>query len=1289
MGTSAVGITFNVNGRSYTVGEEYSRATPLLEFLRIEGISTGTKKCCNEGGCGVCGVTATLLDPLTGQIRAYSIMSCCMLLYSCNGMDITTVEGLGNTRDGLHPIQERMAVYDGAQCGYCTPGQVMNMYGLLRNNSKPTMNDVEDELDSTICRCTGYRPILDAMKSFAVDAHDSLKGGVIDIEELDGKICKKTAQACSGNCQRSITRPANHRGGNSVWLVPDSQSELLTMLKQKSKNKYKLVFGNTGFGVYKHIDSWNYNVLIDLRKVKDFYTVDLKGDRVIKLGANLTLTNLKELFNKNTDKSLPYASEFGKHLKRTASSGIRNLGSWAGNLMVKHAKPDFISDIFTMFETVGAKISIADGDGNVKDYTLTQFLALGMHGKVIVSAQLPKYKTGHVVVRTLRTSHRLQVCEAHMACGYNFHLESDSLYTVRSRPSIVIQGISKNLMHATRTEEFLTNKNISDSSVLKEAMKILSEELMPETNGPLLASSAYRKSLALGQFYKFVLGVCKGQVTSRYVSGGVDLPRPIMTGTRDYGQLDDSVSPANRPMMKVTARNLTSGEVKFLDDQPVVLDQLFAAAVLSQQGNAKLKNIDPSQALKMPGVVKFIQASDIPGENNWRPKSWYGSGVSELLSSGKVDYAGQPIGIIVAEDEGTALKAAQTVEVTYTDARPVIVDVLDAIKEKSFFPKLGPFTKGDAGTAMASAPHRVKGNARSGEQYHFHLENQTAICCPSDVGGMDVQATSQWIDVTQETVAQVLGMNVSSVNVETQRLGGAFGGKIFYNAPVAGMCAVAAHNLRRSVKLHMDLATNMQYQGCRQGYYYEYEVGFDDKGNILAIIATGYNDAGSSFFALDGDEQTQTWVDNAYHIPNLSWTVQPCKTHRPVATAMRAPGSATSMFSMESIIDHVATYLKKDHLEVRKLNLFEKGQVTLSGMVLEQCLIRDMVAQMEADIVYSQRKKAVDEFNRSNRWKKRGLHVMPNRYAMTYTWLSFNTSVIIYHADGSVVIAHGAIDMGQGIDTKAIQTCAYKLGIPTDRIKVVKKSTTINANSHFTGGSVCSELICLAVIKSCEVLLQRLAPVREKLTNPTWEELIAQAYAGGVNLTAQYWPNPTDHGIPAYNAYSVSCSEVELEVLTGQYQIRQVDYLYDCGKSLNPELDIGQLEGAFNMGCGLFLLEGMKYDNKTGRALSDGTWHYKLPLSKDLPIVFNIKFLRNAPNPVGVLGSKGKSIYCSAVGETPVAQGACPLFALKRAVEAARAEVGVEGWFPLYAPATVEKLQQACLNDVSLFTFGE
>ncbi|BFZ04913.1 hypothetical protein BsWGS_07952 [Bradybaena similaris] len=1269
-------ISFWVNGKQITANGDYPPTASLLDFLRESGLSTGTKGCCYEGGCGICIATVTFLDPVTNTNRAYSVNSCCLALYSCDGLEITTVEGLGSTRSGVHPIQERLAKFDGAQCGYCSPGQVMNMYGLLKNKPKPTMQEVEDAFDATICRCTGYRSILDAMKSFAVDGPSAASGGAVDIEDLDRKICGRNGADCHSPSKCKTQLQILHNGVQ--WIKPVSLAELCGLLKDYAKENYRLVFGNTGFGQFKELKMENFKTLIDVREVKEFYNVDLEKQDHIILGANLTLTNLKELFESIDDPSLPYTKDFARHLQYVTSTSVRNLGCWAGNLMLKHSHPEFPSDVFTILETVGASINIANDKGKIKSYSLLDFLSLGMCGRVIVSTHLPKYNTQNITVRTLKTSPRLQLSIAHIASGFNFQTDATKDHLVEKKPTIIIQGISTSLIHASKTEEFLTNKKLSDPDVVINAVKTLSAELQESAQSSTAASTAYLVSLALSHFYKFILGVCKDVCHERFVSGGLDFERPVSSATHDYGTVDESVFPATKPMRKITAPNLTTGEVKFVNDLPAVQGQTYAAVLLSTQGNAQICSLDPASALEVPGVLAFVQASDIPGQNNWRPSSLYGTSTSELMSSGPVGYAGQVIGVIVAECERVAQEAVKLVSVSYTNVQPVIVDVLDAIQQKSFYEKLGPFTKGDAEAALNSAPHRVKGNTRTREQYHFHLENQAAICTPTDLGGMDVVATSQWLDVTQEAVAQVLGIPAASVTVEMQRLGGGFGSKILYNLPVAALTAVAAHKVGRPVKLHMDLQTNMQFQGCRQGYYYEYEIGFDNDGKLLAIVATGYSDTGAEFHA-ECNEHTFDYVDSTYFCPTWSWSVQPCKTHRPTITYMRGPGSATTIFAMECMIDHVATYLKKDHLEVRKINLYQNGQTTLSGVVLEHVLAKQVVDQLEADINYAARKQQVEEFNKANRWRKRGLHVMPSRYAMMYTKIKHNTTVTIYRSDASVVIAHGGVDMGQGINTKAIQVCAYKLGIPVDKIRVAKTSSLINANSSFTGGSTTSEIICLAVISCCDVLNERMAKSKASLENPTWEQVVAKSFADDVNMTCQIWPEKV---VDFYSCYTACCSEVELDVLTGQYQILQVDYVYDCGISLNPELDLGQLEGAFVMGLGMFLLESMTLDTQTGKLLTDGSNTYKTPLTKDVPLKFNVKFLRNAPNPVGVLGSK-------AVGETPVAVGSCPMLALKRAIESAREDTGTEGWFPFHAPATVERIQQSCLTDITDYTLGK
>ncbi|GFS24784.1 indole-3-acetaldehyde oxidase, partial [Elysia marginata] len=793
--------TFKINGKQYTVGNEFPPSTTLNTFLRRNGFLKGTKGMCYEGGCGVCLVTVTLYAPILMKQQHYSVNSCLLELFACDGMEITTIEGLGNPKHGLHPIQEQLAKHDGAQCGYCSSSMVMNMYGLLKIKPKPTVADVEDYFDTTVCRCTGYRPILDAMKTFCVDAPPHLKRAVVDIEELDAKLCKRTGNACTGhchgnkatsngNCENQVSRPVHIVGSTAQWLKPTSLEELVSLLKKHSQDNYRLVFGNTGFGVYPKYSTANYDILIDTRHVMELYGIDF--DPTIVLGGNLSLHNLWELFDRTkTDPSIPYGYAFSEHIKYIASTGVRNMACWAGNLMLKHLEPSFPSDIFLLLESIGAKLIILDGDQNRIEVTMPDFLKLDMKGKLMAAMALPTYDTRDIFIRTYKRGLRLQQCVAYVNAAFNFQLDAKSNYLVKGKPTILFGGISSTKIHASATENYLSGKALGDPEVLKGAIKTLEGELVPE---PGFFNPLYRKSLALCLFYKYVLDVCKVKASAAFVSGGAGLTRTPVVGTQDYGTKPEEY-PLTKPMPKTIAPYLTSGVAQYVDDVSGPPGMLFAVPVLSTIGCGTLDTIDATQALEMPGVVAFLKASDIPsgGVNNWRPLALFDSAVEELLSSGPINYAGQPIGIIVADHRETAAAAAEKVKVTYKNVKKPIVTIEDAIKQKSFHPNPpDPYKIGDAKAAIAKAPHKLSGQIKCGEQYHFHMETQSCLCSPTDDGGMDVLASTQWLDGVLETVAQVLGLKQSQVTVENKRLGGGFGGKITQNFLVSGLCALAS-----------------------------------------------------------------------------------------------------------------------------------------------------------------------------------------------------------------------------------------------------------------------------------------------------------------------------------------------------------------------------------------------------------------------------------------------------------------------------------------------------------------
>ncbi|XP_076115153.1 xanthine dehydrogenase-like isoform X1 [Mytilus galloprovincialis] len=1262
-------ITVTINGQKYTVGNEYPPWTSLNSYLRKERISVGTKVMCREGGCGICMVEAKLYEPISDTMKSYPVNSCLCPLFMCDGLEITTIEGVNDV------IPKRLAKYNGSQCGYCSPAQVMNMHALLDfNKGSVSMKEVEDAYDDVICRCTGYRPILDAMKSFAVDSSQKNKTTATDIEELGKMFCSKTGQRCHGKCHPEMGQKLQVIGADAVWNRPATLDELFKAISDNPGKKIRFVFGNTGSGVYKSdLDLANFDILMDLRGIKELYGIDF--DPTVVLGAGLSITQLIDIFTRTKlEPSFGYFTQIRNMLQRVATTSIRSLGCWAGNLMLKHLHPEFQSDIYVSLEAADVGLMIADKTGSTQ-IPIGQFLKTDMTNKVIV-AMLLQSMSDDYIIRMYKVAQRAENSHSFVNAGIRMKIDKSNKFVVKEKPCIVFSGIAKDFVHAVQTENYLLGKELSDVKVIQGAMTTLATELIPDADiDPVEPSVGYRKNVAMGFLYTYFLEVLGNTAGSKFRSGAMPLQRPLSSGQQSY-DTKPMEWPLTEPLMKLEAMNQTTGKAQYINDIPLH-KPLYAAFVTSTVGNAKLQSMDPSKALSMPGVLKFITAKDILGTNNCSPPLDPTFLPEEVLCSGDVMYAGQALGMIVADDEDIANRATEQVLVTYSDQKPPIMSIEDGIQAKSFFPKPGDvFKAGNADTAIANSPKKITGSISWGEQQHFQMETQISICTPTE-DGMDVEASTQWIDLTQQSTAMVLGLPESSINVRVKRLGGAYGSKITRNLIVSAGCAIAAQIMKRTVKLNMDFHTNFKMVGRRVSYRADYDVGCTNDGLLNGIKIQIYGDLGylPNENSLPG---IVPWMDNAYFCENWKLTPVAVKTNKPINTACRAPGSTPAIFMMESIMENVAKELNLDPTAFRTLNLYKKGQKTPLGDVLNYCNIRQLVPQLLASSDYTNRAAAVQAFNQANRWKKKGLSVVPIKFGLSYAGVHYNAIVNIYAGDGSISIAHGGIEMGQGINTKVAQVCAYELGVPMDLIKIKANTTLANANDVTTGGSITSELCCLAVINCCQDLKTRMAPVKAKMKNPTWKEWTQKCIEDKVDLSSRYCVFQPGTEDTRYNSYGVTCTEMEFDVLTGQHLINRVDILYDCGESMNPMIDVGQVEGAFVMGLGYWLTESVKFASTTGQLLTRSTWEYKPPMAKDIPIDFRIQLLKNAPNPVGVLRSK-------AVGEPPLCMSCSALFALKRCVEAARRDIQKDTFFPLDGPATVDRLQELCLVDPSQF----
>nr|CAD7461029.1 unnamed protein product [Timema tahoe] len=1266
--------TFTINDVSYSVAAEVPVETNLNTFIRDYAHLSGTKFMCEEGGCGSCivyvrrkhpttGAEATgvvnsvsspltlrgvgdhptslgrgnvgsrnhtdslyaMLDPLTnhanyffpreenlreparcsrgGLWEHWASDDCLVLVFSCHQWEITTVEGLGDRKKGYHPIQTTLANYNGTQCGYCTPGMVMNMYSLSRQGKGPTMAEMENSFGGNICRCTGYRSILDAFKTLCVDAPPKINNSCHDIETA--RLCRTRNQACTRTCGFSKA-DHNSEGGcripvhilldDAQWYRVSSVDEIFQVFAQIGEEPYQLVAGNTAHGAYRR--RVEPRVYIDVSGVPELRT--LTTTPKVTLGGNVTLREAMEFFNvlSAQDQEYAYTRQISEHIDLIANVPVRNIGTIAGNLMLKHEHREFDSDMFLLLETVGASLIIKADKGSDVTKSPAEFLDYDMNQKVLYQIVVPPY---------------------------------DNTYVFKTYK-----------IHASQSENYLKGKSVFSQETLTGVMNLLEQELQPDYILPD-ASPQYRKGLAEALYYKFLLQLSGSRVKSKYLSGGELLTRPPSSGVQQF-QTDSSQWPLNQPVPKIEALVQCSGEAEYVNDHPPIPGQLFAAFVLTTEAVGNIVDIDPSPAL--------VSAADILAYSIGRtPLSRVGgeANLYLLFCSGKVLYEGQPVGIIVAVTRRLANKAANNVRIQYTNVEKPVIQLRDIVgAENGTRVDLGQASGAniDKGvTVPIGVTHVVKGSFCNSRQYHFTMETQTCLTVPTE-NGLNVFSSTQWMDNVQGAIAQILAIPENSVVVSVRRVGGAYGSKISRANFTAAASALAANILNKPVRMILRMETNMR------------AVGVDDVGNIKYLKSDFFCNIGSSnnySYAL----LVPVLFPNCY--TSLDWSVlnHDVMTHMAAQVPTRAPATFQCIASIEYIMQHIANVVQKDPVQVRINNIAAVHPVM------------SMIDELKTSSQYDERLKDIEAFNKVNRWKKKGISLVPMQHNLLLIG-TFRALVSIYAADGTVTVQHAGTEIGQGINTKVAQVCAHTLGIPLDLVSIQPSNSVVAANGDSTAGSVTSDTCCYATIECCKILLARLEPVRLTLVDPTWQTLVSTAKAMEVDLTAVYMFSSQRDGKP-YAVYGVCVSEVEIDVLTGQqqcsavdlkgepvaryrmvplFQVKRVDILEDAGQSISPLIDVGQVTGAFVMGMGVWTHEDIVYDPTTGAVLTNRTWNYYPPGMKDIPIDFRVTLKKDSPNPVGVARSKG-------TGEPALCLAVSVFIALRNAINSARTDAGV------------------------------
>ena len=751
-------------------------------------------------------------------------------------------------------------------------------------------------------------------------------------------------------------------------------------------------------------------------------------------------------------------------------------------------------------------------------------------------------------------------------------------------------------------------------------------------------------------------------------------------------------SGVGRSVKHESADKHVSGEAVYVDDRLEFPNQLHVYARQSDRAHARILRIDTRPCYEFPGVAIAITKDDVPGQLDIGPVV----AGDPLLADGKVEYVGQVVLAVAADSLETARKAAMAAIVEYEDLEPVL-DVVEAYRKKHFVLASHTHRIGDSASKLASAPRRLQGTLHIGGQEHFYLETQISSVMPTEDGGMLVYTSTQNPTEVQKLVAEVLGVPMNKIVIDMRRMGGGFGGKETQAAGPACLCAVIAHLTGRPTKMRLPRVEDMQMTGKRHPFYVEYDVGFDDNGMLHGIEIELAGNCGYSP-DLSGSivDRAMFHADNAYFLGNATINGHRCKTNIASNTAYRGFGGPQGMVAIEEIMDAIARSLGKDPLEVRKLNYYGKTErnVTHYHQTVEHNVIHEMTAELEASSDYAKRRQDIRAFNAKSPVLKKGLALTPVKFGISFTASFLNQAGALIHiyTDGSIHLNHGGAEMGQGLNTKVAQIVAEVLQVDISRIQITATNTDKVPNTSPTAASSGTDLNGMAAKNAAETLKQRLIDflVREyKVTDEdvefrngqlrvrdlflSFEDVIQKAYFGQVSLSSTgfyrtpkiFYNRDKAAGRPFYYfAYGAACSEVIVDTLTGEYKMLRTDILHDVGASLNPALDIGQVEGAFVQGMGWLTMEELVWNGK-GKLMTNGPASYKIPAIADMPLDLRVKLVENRKNPEDTV------FHSKAVGEPPFMLGIAVWCAIKDAV-ASLADYRVQP--NIDAPATPERV---------------
>ncbi len=1261
-------LVFYVNGRRQEV-KNLDVDLTLVSYLRDVMLLRGTKVGCGGGDCGSCTVTISrFVDD--SEVPEHTAASACLTrVASLHETAVTTVEGLGNPRDGLHPVQERIYKAHGSQCGFCTPGMVMAMSSRLRQDEVVDIEDVERCLQGNLCRCTGYRPILEAFETFCSKRKDNgtpakakneeiLKVDIDDFKPYSGNDDPEMPPELKVSSKKLLK--LKNSSSSKLWYRPTTLQQLSDL--QKELAAFHIYGGGTAF----YMDPADFAPVIQIGAVKELQGVT-SSNGFLKVGSAMTLTRLERELVHHPSSSI--ARALLKALRTLGSPQVRGAATVGGSLMWGNIA---VSDLIPIYMATGCRVKFqTDQAEQIVTYD-NNFDSRSLPKKAIVVALLIPVPQPGFCTYFFRQAKRKEFCLPIANGCIHVRITNDVISEIK----VAFGGAESTLPGSGWYPPRLATalQTVLEGKTMEEAREMELDDIIPHGIG--FSQSApgdlteYRRNMLLQFVYRFLYGHIEEEpeVTAR-------------KSTVTCQKIDPNLDPVTRPIPNMWAAEQASGTAIYVDDIKPLPDEVQIVLIQSAEAHAKIKRINYSDVLKAEGVIGIVTKDDLDGERNL-----FGAVVDDetVFAGEEVLYYGQVIAGIVCTSLKAGRNARKLLRLEY-EALPAILSINQAIEKGKRVTDVLRLKKYQ-GPIRRDKIHNIRGSIHVGGQEHFYLEPHASLVIPTgEKDELTVFTNNQHPRAVQEKVARLLELPMHKVSVKTKRLGGAFGGKSrLHNVLIA---AIAAWKFRRPARLTFTRRDDIVLTGHRHELKVDYDVDFDEVGWVLRADFNCFLNAGIS------QDLSHPWgcfllnrLDGGYTLRNFSGEATGVFTNTPSNTAMRGFGGPEGQFVIDSIMEQIAHTLKMDPTYVREINLTRDNDVTHTGdtvfkdVTLEQCWHE---CKRKSD--YEGKREQVERFNDANYPVKRGLCMVPLKFGCTTAnkTLMQGGALVQIFTDGSVHVAHGGVEMGQGLHTKMIQVASKALGVPHEIIHLTETSTHSVPNTTETGGSTGTDLNGLAVIDACETLNKRLKSYRKP--EKSWKEAITDAYTDRVNLSSvgffdwsrvDYDFESNKGNFSDYWTYGAGCVQVEVNCLSGDVTVVSADLVLDLGKALNPAIDIGQIEGAFMQGLGYATTEQLLHHSKSGRLLTTCPATYHVPTVCDVPRELNITLLRNEkPVHGAVFSAKGIGEPALGLGSTGVA------LAVRDAVASYRKERGNTDWFHIGLPNTVDKIAAAARED--------